>query len=81
MSSSLQSVWQDAIRQLKQNPQVGQADLAFVRMSKPLTTYENTIIIATPNNYSKSIIETRLAPFYGNHFLQLPLATSFWRFR
>ena len=63
MSSSLQSVWQDAIRQLKQNPQVGQADLAFVRMSKPLTTYENTIIIATPNNYSKSIIETRLAPF------------------
>lgn len=63
MSSSLQSAWQDAIQQLKQNPQVGQADLAFVRMSKPLTTYENTIVIATPTSYSKSIIETRLAPY------------------
>ena len=63
MSSSLQSAWQDAIQQLKQNPQVGQADLAFIRMSKPLTTYENTIVIATPTNYSKSIIETRLAPY------------------
>lgn len=63
MSSSLQTLWQDAIRQLKENPQVGQADLAFLRMSTPLTTYENTIVIATPNEYSKSVLENRLGSF------------------
>ncbi|MFQ8871171.1 MAG: hypothetical protein ACLR7M_09690, partial [Varibaculum timonense] len=71
MSSSLQTLWQDAIRQLKENPQVGQADLAFLRMSTPLTTYENTIVIATPNEYSKSVLENRLGSF-----LRKALSTS-----
>lgn len=58
--TSLASAWERAVSQV--NPdQLGPAHAAFIRMVKPLGDIEGTILLAVPNEFTKTYIETKLA--------------------
>lgn len=58
--TSLALAWDQAVAQV--NPdELGPAHAAFLRMAKPLGNIEGTILLAVPNEFTKSYIETRLS--------------------
>lgn len=58
--TSLAEAWERAVSQV--NPdQLGPAHAAFIRMVKPLGDIEGTILLAVPNEFTKTYIETKLA--------------------
>ncbi len=58
--SVLGEAWENAVAQV--NPEeLGPAYQAFIRMVKPLGDIEGTILLAVPNDFTKTYIETRLA--------------------
>ena len=59
--STLASAWERALEQLDLED-LGPAHAAFLRMAKPLGDIEGTILLAVPNEFTKTFLETRLAP-------------------
>ncbi len=57
---SLTDAWESAIAGVDAES-MGPAHAAFIRMTKPLGDIEGTILVAVPNEFTKSFIETRLA--------------------
>ncbi len=58
--STLAAAWERAVALV--NPEeLGPAYEAFIRMVKPLGDIEGTILLAVPNEFTKTYIETRLA--------------------
>lgn len=59
-SSTLSSAWSRVVEQIKPD-ELGPAHTAFLEMVKPLGDIEGTILLAVPNDFTKSFIETRLS--------------------
>ena len=58
--SSLTSAWDHVVTQV--NPdELGPAHAAFLQMVKPLGDIEGTILLAVPNDFTKSYIENRMS--------------------
>ena len=58
--SSLTSAWDRVVAQV--NPdELGPAHAAFLQMVKPLGDIEGTILLAVPNDFTKSYIENRMS--------------------
>lgn len=58
--SSLASAWDRALAQLDPK-ELGPAHAAFLRQAKPLGDIEGTILLAVPNEFTKTFIETKLS--------------------
>lgn len=59
MEKSLSEAWSSAVEMV--DSEIGPGHRAFVRMIKPLGDIEGTILIAVPNEFTKTFLETRLA--------------------
>lgn len=59
MEPSLSEAWFNAVEQV--DSEIGPGHRAFIRMIKPLGDIEGTILIAVPNDFTKTFLETRLA--------------------
>ena len=56
---TLASAWEQAISRVDA-AELGPAHAAFMRMIKPLGDIEGTILLAVPNEFTRTIVETRL---------------------
>lgn len=59
-NDALTDAWQQALQQLDA-ASIGPAHSAFIGMTKPLADVEGTVLLAVPNEFTKTFIETRLA--------------------
>lgn len=57
---SLASAWDQAVQNVDLD-EIGPAYAAFLKMIKPLGDIEGTILLAVPNDFTKTFVETRLS--------------------
>jgi chromosomal replication initiator protein len=57
----LDSVWTRAIAGLGEDV-VSAQQRAWLRLTKPLTLVQNTVVLATPNEFARDVLDTRLRP-------------------
>ncbi|MDN6567143.1 MAG: chromosomal replication initiator protein DnaA, partial [Actinomyces sp.] len=60
MGNALSDAWSVALQSLD-SLELGPVASSFVRMTKPLGDIEGTILLAVPNEFTKSFIETRVS--------------------
>ncbi|WP_341359705.1 chromosomal replication initiator protein DnaA [Georgenia sp. M64] len=51
--------WTQAVELLSSRGEIGGAQLAFVRMTRPLGVIDGTILLAVPSDFAKDFLETR----------------------
>lgn len=56
----LTTAWKQALNQIDA-ASLGPAHFAFINMTKPLADVEGTLLLAVPNDFTKTFIETRLS--------------------
>jgi len=57
----LESVWTRAIAGLGED-QVSAQQRAWLRLTKPLALVQDTVVLATPNDFARDVLDTRLRP-------------------
>ncbi len=57
----LSAAWSQAIEQIGED-EIGPGHAALLSMAKPLGDVEGTILVAVPNDFTRTFLETRLAP-------------------